>query len=322
MRASRLLSLLLLLQTRGRLTAAELAQEPEVSIRTVYRDVEALGAAGVPLYADRGPTGGYQLLDGYRTRLTGLTGDEAAALALAGIPGPAAELGLGALLAAAQLQVQATLPAGLRERIAQLGERFLLDAPGWSHIGEETPHLAEVAEAVWQQRAIRVRYQRWNGSVGEATLEPLGIVLKAGIWYLVAQGRGKARTYRVSRLLELTMLDDGFARPADFNLAAFWRTFAERFRASLLSRRGDRQILPSRTGTFLPARSRGCPGDRGNRQPTRRRWLDSRDPPDRVAATRRDRPAPLRRGGRSARPARTTRSTARGDDGDGRTLPG
>lgn len=233
MRASRLLSILLLLQTRGRLTAAELAQELEVSIRTVYRDVDALTAAGVPLFADRGPAGGYQLLDGYRTRLTGLTGDEAAALALAGIPGPAGELGLGAVLAAAQRKVQAALPAGLRERTGQVAERFHLDAPGWSHSGEDVPHLGAVAEAVWQSRVVRVRYQRWDGTIGDATLEPLGIVLKAGTWYLAAQSHGKVRTYRVARLLDLTLLAECFERPAGFDLADFWRSFSARFRANL-----------------------------------------------------------------------------------------
>jgi predicted DNA-binding transcriptional regulator YafY len=233
MRASRLLSLLLLLQTRGRLTAADLARELEVSLRTIYRDVEALAAAGIPLYADRGPTGGYQLLDGYRTRLTGLTGDEAASLALAGIPGPAAALGLGALLAAAQLKLHAALPATLRERIDQVADRFHLDAPAWSHTAEETPHLAAVAAAIWQCRALRVRYERWNGTVGDATLDPLGVILKAGTWYLAARSHGKVRTYRVSRLHELTTLDDTFERPANFDLAAFWQAFSERFRASL-----------------------------------------------------------------------------------------
>ena len=186
MRASRLLSLLLLLQNRGRMTAPALAAELEVSVRTVYRDVESLGAAGVPIYADRGPSGGYQLLDGYRTRLTGLTSDEADSLFLSGMPGPAAELGLGGALAAAQLKLAAALPPQLRDRASRAGERFHLDAPGWFRDSEDTPFLADVAAALWHDRRIAVRYRRWGSEEVERELNPLGLVLKAGVWYLVA----------------------------------------------------------------------------------------------------------------------------------------
>ena len=131
MRASRLVSILLLLQSRGRMTAAQLAAELEVSVRTVYRDVESLHEAGIPLYGDAGHRGGYQLLDGYRTRLTGLNTGEAQALFLSGLPGPAAELGLGPVLAAAQLKLLAALPPGLGEQVGRVQARFHLDAPGW-----------------------------------------------------------------------------------------------------------------------------------------------------------------------------------------------
>src|SRR5918996_3650655 len=199
MRASRLVSLLLLRQSRGGQTAAELARELEVSERTVHRDVDALSEAGVPIYAERGPHGGVQLVEGYRTRLTGMTADEAEALFLSGLPGPAAELGLGTVVTAARLKVLAALPGELRARASRLVERFLLDAAGWFRGAEPVPFLSTLAEGVWESRRVTIEYERGDQSVGRL-LEPLGLVLKAGTWYVVAVHEGQLRTYRVSRV--------------------------------------------------------------------------------------------------------------------------
>jgi predicted DNA-binding transcriptional regulator YafY len=231
MRASRLLSLLLLLQTRGRMSAAQLSAELGVTARTVYRDVEALGAAGVPIYAEHGPTGGYQLMDGYRTRLTGLTADEAESLFLTGMPQPAAELGLGAQVAAAELKLMAALPTPYRNASIRIRQRFHLDAPGWYREREPVPHLLALADALWQDQAIEVRYRRWSPRPGEITrsLHPLGLVLKAGVWYLVAAGQGQPRTYRVSAITRLRPLPERFTRPDGFDLADFWQAHVERY---------------------------------------------------------------------------------------------
>ncbi|MEU9374846.1 WYL domain-containing protein [Streptomyces sp. NPDC048255] len=233
MKSSRLLSILLLLQTRGRMTAAELAGELEVSVRTVYRDAEALAAAGVPLYGDAGHSGGYQLLAGYRTRLTGLSTGEAEALFLTGMPGAAAELGLGRALSAAQLKLRAALPPELRAQADRMRLRFHLDAPGWYAEHEETPYLAQVADAVWRGRVVEVRYRRWKEPREvERRLAPYGLVLKAGRWYLVA-GPDGARTYRVDQILSVTETTETADLPEGFDLAAHWRRSQEDFHARL-----------------------------------------------------------------------------------------
>ncbi|MFG1646063.1 helix-turn-helix transcriptional regulator [Amycolatopsis sp. NPDC049252] len=227
MRASRLVSLLLLLQNHGRMSASRLAAELGVTARTVYRDVEALAAAGVPIYAEPGPSGGYQLVDGYRTRLTGLTADEAESLFLTGLPQPAAELGLGAQVAAAELKLMAALPTPYRDASTRIRQRFHLDAPGWYREADPVPQLLAAAEALWQDQVVEIRYRRWSPRPGVVTrrLHPLGLVLKAGVWYLVASGR----TYRVANIEALTPLDETFTRPAGFDLAEFWRDHVERY---------------------------------------------------------------------------------------------
>jgi predicted DNA-binding transcriptional regulator YafY len=231
-RASRLVSIILLLQARGRLTAAQLAAELEVSVRTVYRDVESLHAAGIPLYGDAGHRGGYRLLDGYRTRLTGLSAAEAKALSLSGLPGPAAELGLGSVLAAAQLKVRAALPPALAEQLSVTAQRFHLDAAGWYAQAEDAPFLSAVADAAWRGAALRVRYRRWKAPTDvDRRLEPYGLVLKAGRWYLVAAPG--PRTYRVDQILDLAVLEESFTIPASFSLAGYWQSYTADFLAGL-----------------------------------------------------------------------------------------
>src|SRR6185369_10122159 len=236
MRAGRLLSMLILLQLRGRLTADVLAAEFEVSLRTIYRDIDHLSAAGIPVYADRGPGGGFRLLDGYRTKLTGLTAAEAEALALAGLPGPAADLGLGDALGAGRLKLLAAMPAGMREGAGRIGERFHLDPANWYRRPGTPRHLTAIAQAVWSERRLRIRYESWSTTV-RRTVDPLGIVMKAGEWYLVARVSGGYRTYRIAKMLDLEMLEEGFERPAGFDLSAHWRQDIKRFEASL--RRGE-----------------------------------------------------------------------------------
>jgi predicted DNA-binding transcriptional regulator YafY len=252
MRASRLLSILLLLQTRGQLTAGDLADELEVSIRTVYRDIEALSEAGVPVYTERGPHGGIRLVDGYRTRLTGLTTDEAEALFLSGLPGTAAELGLGTVVAAARLKVLAALPPELRSRASRLEQRFHLDAPGWFKTPEQAPMLQALATAVWEDRVVRIRYDRGDTSV-ERVLSPLGLVIKGGVWYMVALSEGQPRTYRASRVLDVTPTEERFERPDEFDLAAYWNETTAAFEAQAERGEIELRIDPEYLGRLVDA---------------------------------------------------------------------
>ncbi|MFR9775058.1 helix-turn-helix transcriptional regulator [Micromonospora sp. MS34] len=281
MRASRLVSLLLLLQTRGRMTAQELADALEVSVRTVYRDVESLGSAGVPVYADRGPAGGYRLLEGYRTRLTGLTAPEAEALFLAGVPGPAAELGLGPVVAAAELKVLAALPDELADRGGRMRQRFHLDAPGWFRHPEATPHLATLARAVWEDRLVEMRYRRWRAP-REVTrvVAPLGVVLKAGRWYLVASCEEQLRTYRVGAVLDVVVSDERYTRPADFDLAGYWREWTQRYERDVYRAQARVRMtvaaLEFMPYVFPPEMSRAARAAAG--EPDEHGWLETTVP--------------------------------------------
>ncbi|MFC9677481.1 helix-turn-helix transcriptional regulator [Streptomyces sp. NPDC056949] len=237
MRAARLIKMVLLLQSRPSMTAGELARELEVSERTVARDAQALSEAGVPVYADRGRAGGYRLIGGYRTRLTGLARGEAEALFLSGVPGALREMGLEDAASAARLKVSAALLPSLRDASRTAAQRFHLDAPGWFKEPRTPELLPAVADAVWDDRVVRARYRRDEAAAEvERELEPYGLVLKAGIWYLCARvaGGGTHRVYRIDRFTGVEAAGERFVRDEEFDLPGFWEERAEQFARSIL----------------------------------------------------------------------------------------
>jgi len=225
MRASRLVTLVLLLQARGPWTAEELAERLGVSVRTIHRDVEALRQSGVPVRGERGPAGGYRLPGGYRTRLTGLTPDEAEALF---VSAPADALGLGGFLADAQLKLLAALPPQLRERADHAAHRFHVDHGSWFRTSEPPAWLGTIAGALWRDRRLRVAYRG-----RERELDPLGLVLKGPAWYLIAATPRGERTFRVERVEHAVELDEPAARPPGFDLAAHWAEWSRAFEEGL-----------------------------------------------------------------------------------------
>lgn len=233
MRADRLLSLMMLLQNRRQMTAEELANELEVSKRTIYRDIDALSVAGVPVYANGGPGGGYTLLDNYRTTLTGLNENEIRALFMLTIPGPISDLGVSQHLKAAILKLTSSFADDHNEHANYLRQRLHLDATSWFQTDEPVPHLKTIQEAVWQDCQLVLSYRRSNGEVSERTISPYGLVAKASIWYLVAATEQGMRVFRVSRIEAIQMTQIHFTRPQDFDLAEFWVGWVISYKNSL-----------------------------------------------------------------------------------------
>ena len=225
MRADRLLSLLILLQTRGRLSAGQLARELEVSERTIYRDMVALSTAGVPVYGEAGRDGGYQLLDSYRTNLTGLSEGEARALFMLNMPGPLARLGLGQELKAAMLKLTAALPESRRQDEARVRQRYYIDATWWNPAEEPLPLLQTIQQAVWEDRQLATAYTPVFGVRIERVVDPYGLAARSGNWYLVFAHRGRVRARRVADLLEARLCLEKFERPAGFDLGEFWQAW-------------------------------------------------------------------------------------------------
>lgn len=234
MRADRLLSILMLLQTRGRMTAEDLAERLEVSPRTIYRDLEALSIAGVPVYSERGPSGGIELLENYRTNLTGLTKQEVQALFMFTVPGLFADLQADKTEQAASLKLMAALPSPFRQDVEFVRQRIHLDPAGWFQPSEPYPFLCILQQAIWENRRVRMTYRKADGDWVKRLIDPLGLVNKANVWYVVANVFHNTQGYRVSRIQDLALLESIFERPANFNLAEFWPRWCARFEENFI----------------------------------------------------------------------------------------
>ena len=251
MRADRLLSMLMILQTRGRVTSNQLADELEVSERTIYRDIMALNIAGVPVYTERGPGGGISLLDSYRTTLTGLNEDEVRALFMLSIPSPLTDLGVSKELKAALLKLSASLPSSRREAEERARQRVHLDWQGWFEEREQVPYLQIINQAIWGDKKLSLSYRLVLDIQVERVVEPLGLVAKANSWYLVYQRDGHIRVLKVSQILEAQIQAEGFERPEDFDLATFWGRWCQNYEANRPSTLMKLRITPGLI-PFLP----------------------------------------------------------------------
>ncbi len=275
MRADRLLSILLLLQVHRQLTAGDLARRLEVSERTIHRDMVALGMAGIPVTAERGTGGGWRLLEEYRTNLTGMNTAEIQALFLTRPSRLMADLGMEKASDAALIKLLAALPAISRQNAEDIRQRIHIDIAGWGQREDAVPLLPVLQQAVWQQRRLRFTYGYDEEGAGERMGDPLGLVAKGSVWYMIVAIEGQPRTYRVSRVRSAELLDDLFERPSGFDLAAHWEEssarFTERiprFPATAASRawRAERGARgrPLYTGRARRAARRGWLGAGGN----------------------------------------------------------
>lgn len=233
MRADRLISMMLLLQERKRMTARELSEELEVCIRTIYRDIDALSLSGIPVYAVEGPGGGYSLVDSYRTSLTGLSQQEIQAFFMLTIPGPLADLGIAEQLKSTILKLTSALPANLSSQSEYVKNRLYLDQAKWFQNEDPSPFMKMLQEAVWNDKKIDMTYKRKSSAGEKITVSPYALGAKAGVWYLVAESDRGMRVYRVSRIMEMNLLDSGFSRNSGFDLETFWKQWVEKYRDSL-----------------------------------------------------------------------------------------
>jgi predicted DNA-binding transcriptional regulator YafY len=227
------------------MTARSLAQRLEVSERTILRDMDALSGAGVPVLAERGARGGWRLIDGYQTKLTGLTSAEIQTLFLGRPPKVLADLGLKDAAEAAWIKLQAALPVEVRAQAEFVRQRILIDPRGWREAGDAITPLPVVLDSLWRQRRMKFTYERTPEPGYERVVDPLGLVARGSVWYLLAAKGGDIRTYRLSRIRDAVVLDEPSTRPADFDLAAHWESSSTAYRDQLPTYHATYLVDPS-----------------------------------------------------------------------------
>lgn len=269
MRADRLVSILLLLQNSGKLTTKQLAQELEVSGRTIHRDMEALSAAGIPIVAERGKLGGWQLLDRYRTTLTGLKKSELQSLFIGPSDQLLADLNLAGEWNDARRKLIAALPASYRQEYEGIWNRVHIDTSAWKQPAEKIQTFQTVQEAIWEERKLDIVYEKPEGRSVRRVISPLGLVAKGSTWYIAALSEGELRTYRASRLKAAVLLEEPFQRPDGFNLAAYWKQSAASFVSQLPTYETEVKLAPSAarrltfTGRFVQVLKMEAPVEEG-----------------------------------------------------------
>jgi len=232
MRADRLITILLLLQNKGKMTSSELADKLEVSERTIFRDMEALSIAGIPVFSERGSRGGWSLSEGYRTTLTGMKAEEILSLFISNPSKVLDDLGIQKNFQDAFQKLLASAPKTVIQDVQWVQQRIHIDGAGWHHSSETFPLLAIVQEAIWKEQKLRIHYQREDALV-ERIVSPLGLVAKRSVWYMVSEIEGSFRTYRISKLVQATLLGESLERPMDFDLAKYWEQSTKQFKQNL-----------------------------------------------------------------------------------------
>jgi predicted DNA-binding transcriptional regulator YafY len=269
MRADRLISILLLLQNHEKMTTKALAEELEVTERTIHRDMDALSAAGIPVLAERGKHGGWRLVEQYRTKLTGLKDNELKTLFLSPSFQLLSDLGFTKDWKEARQKLLASLPNALQSQADDMWNRVHIDTDTWRQSSQELSALSNLQQAIWEERKIKMEYEKANQETSERIVEPLGLVAKGRTWYLIALSKGEIRNFRVSRIKFTVMTDQVFARPQDFNLAEYWNQSKQTFVQNLPVYEVDVEVSPAIiprltfTGRFAQVLHTGTPNEDG-----------------------------------------------------------